>query len=188
MARTLFIRQSFTLRDNTGNTGRTSFWMGVDTAVGNEGDLGTIAALMKTAIGNASNAKIVGSSGVSQGALDPSQYGVQAQYNNVEDKARLSFLAASRLRSTSLQVPAPLLALFFSAGAGTGGDEETVNPANAQVVALLAAMTTISNSAAVTAGPFDDLIHSLVLGKLRRVKARRKIGRWTKDPTGTIPA
>lgn len=175
-------------RDNSGNTSRVGFWIGLDPAVGTATDIAQTAAAVRDAITACTNAKLVGVSGYFDVVPDPSQYGSAAQYNNVEDKARLQFNSASRLRYTTLSIPAPKLSDFFSGGAGTGGDEETVNPADANITALVAALQTVIGGAAPTVGPVNDVFHNLIVGKLIRRKAHRKIGRWTKDPTGTIPA
>jgi len=188
VARTDFMRCVLGYRDNSGSVGKASFWVGLDPAVGGIVDMQTIAVGVQTALNACTNAKNVTASGVFASTPDPSQYGTAATYANAEQKARLNFLGNSRVRSTTMQIPAPLVGIFFSGGSGTGGDEETVNPAATPIVNLLAALQATSNSATVTVGPVDEPIHSLVLGKLIRHKNQRKITRWKKDPTGTIPA
>ena len=183
-----FNRASVTLRDNTGNTARVSWVVGLDPGVGSIDDMRAVNVAIQAAIAGMSNAKVVGVSGVFDILPDPSLYGVQAAFNNVEDKARLQFNSASRQRYSTMSIPAPKLSDFFSAGSGTGGDEETVNPADANVIALVSALTTVIGGAAATVGPVNDVYHNLIVGKKIRRKARRRIGRWTKDPTGTIPA
>jgi hypothetical protein len=183
-----FSKSSLTYRDNTGNTARVSWYVGLDPTVGGIDDMRAVNVAVQTAMNACTNAKNVGVSGVFDVLPDPSLYGVAAQYNNVEDKARLQFNSNSRQRYTTLSIPAPLLSDFFSGGSGTGGDEETVNAADAHIIALVSALTTVIGGAAATVGPVNDTFHNLIVGKLIRRKARRKIGRWTKDPTGTIPA
>lgn len=185
---TNFNRCELTFRDNTGNTSRVGYWVGLDPLVGSPNDMVICATTIENALAACTNAKLVGNSGSFDNLPDPSQYGAAAQYNNVEDKARLQFNSASRQRYTTLQIPAPKLSNFFSGGGGTGGDEETVNPADANIIALVAALQLVTGGSAATVGPVNDVFHNLIVGKLIRRKAHRRIGRWTKDPTGTIPA
>jgi hypothetical protein len=186
MAIDTWIKAGAIYRDVRGHVARVSFTMGGDSGVlTSDTDFRVQAQAVVTALNAMTNAKQVGGIGILDAPTDPSQYGVSADYANVETKARLSFLGSDRLRSTTLSVPAPLVAIFFSGGTG---DRETIDPANALVLALKAAMIGATNSATVTLGATPNTIHSLVIGRLVRAKVQRKIGKWTKDPTGVIPA
>jgi len=176
-------------RDNNGDVGKTSFWLGVDGGGATPAsDISTLAASIETAVSNMTTAKISSVSGFGWW-VRPDQYGTGAQYASTQQKARLICLSSDYARRIVYEIPAPVLALFYNGGSGTLGDEKTINPAASLITAFLAVVTTASGSAAVVSGPQSQAtIHSLVRGSFVEHRGGRKITIWKKTPDGTGPA
>jgi len=180
-------KQTIGYRDNNGDVGKVTFWIGQDEAVATaQADIYTIAV----AVGTQLAAMTTGKPCFTNGYLawtDPSQYGTGDQYASVHQKARLMFLTNTRSRTVALSIPAPLVDIFYNGGTGTKGDEMTVTPTAG--AALLAALQTTSNGAIVVAGPASqDGIHSFIRGSFVERRGGRKLTRWKKSPDGTGPA
>lgn len=187
MAQDTLISYSLTFRDNRGFTARTSWYQMFDSTSPTAWDDSVqVFQNMHAALAGASNGQVVHASGAGATVTDISLFGATAQYPNCEAKARYQFLGVSRVRTTTISLPCPKLAVFYS-GAG-GDDEKTVDPTNALNIAILAAMDTPVNSAQVACGPVIDGIHSLIIGRLDQRTQRRKITRWAKNPAGSTPA
>jgi hypothetical protein len=162
-------KQSYTFRDAKGNTARVSFYV-----------TGATATLQATAANNIfvtltplTNAAFQSSSGPETAAPTEVIYGTNSEYANAEDKAIFTFQAANG-SIHRLQVPAPIAAIFQA-------DGETVDPANAAVVAFVAAF--IANAVTSAGGAIGFGANGT---RIRR-KMHRRFSIFTKDPALTGP-
>ncbi len=118
---------------------RTSVFIRWDSAAAQGAEV--VGAGLGAAIPAASNANWEGASGPYSFVSVPA-YGTASTYQDVEDKATLSYLGGSGTLH-KLSVPAPKSAIFLA-------DAETVNKANALVAAITAAMILVSGTAFVS--------------------------------------
>lgn len=100
--------------------------------------------------------------------------GAAAVYQNVEDKASLTFLDPAG-KVHRFRLPAPIAANFQA-------DGETVNASATAMSALLTNMETVCYGQ-----PTDTAPLVYVAGTRSRVKMIRKVNVFTLDPTETIP-
>lgn len=177
-----------TFRDARGQTGRTTFYGQLEAGTGSLTVLRGLMDTVASSIAACSNAAVVGYQGLLTGGgtgqvVNPDQYGANAAYPNIEDKATLKFLMANNTLST-LSIPAPK---------GTGGsniflaDGETVNPLATPIVNLVAALTAVGASAEAASSKNGSDYNILVLGMRTRRRFQRKNTIWTLTPAETGP-
>jgi hypothetical protein len=157
---------SYRFRDAKGNVARMSVVIGDATPTAVEADAATLKGHLQ-AVSNA-HVSIVLTDYTDQA------YGTAANYLDVEDKAVMTFLADGQLHR--FQVPAPILGIFLA-------DQETVDPANAAVVALAGDFTTFVYTRGVT----PSLMSSFIGGTRARRKLHRKLTIRVKNPALTGP-
>lgn len=164
------LREATTWRDAKGNTVRVSYFVA---------STGT-AITQATAAQNVINTIVPLTNATGAGAIGPLTvprtevvYGTNSPYPNVEDKANFTFQDANG-SIHRFQVPAPKDTIFLA-------DGETVDPANTDVVAFVAAV--IANC--VTAE--GNAIAFGANGTRIRRKMHRKFNIFTKDPALTGP-
>ena len=122
-------RGSITLRDAKGNTSTMRYYLNSngDTAA----NAVLLAASLQTTWAAMSNAALQASQGFDS-VIGVAQYGAQADYQDITMKAVLVFQdSAGGLHR--FQVPAPKVSIFLA-------DRQTVDPANTDVAAFIAAM------------------------------------------------
>lgn len=161
---------TITWRDAKGNTAINRFPIWYDLAVTQ--DAQTLQSNVYSALfslTNAAPARLQGAYDV----VEPLTYGAVQTYEDVEDKARLTYSDANG-RLHSIQVPAPI-------GTGAGNiflaDGESV--ASAKVAALTAAVTTAVGSAIIG---FHGVAWTTYVGGVRaRRKLRRKLSIYSKS-------
>lgn len=170
MAANTIARQSFGFRDAKGNTARMNFYIYYDAAEATPA-AAVVGSGLSSAVFNLSNAAFGGAYGP-YGQIVVAAYGTNSTFASVEDKAMLTFQAADGSLHR-FNVPAPKSAIFLS-------DAETVNPANALVLALQTALHASSVSAAPsTRGGVLFGATSFVGGIRQRRKTRRRINIYT---------
>jgi hypothetical protein len=113
-------------------------------------------------------------------------WGAAAEYQSVAQQARLYYLSSDPsgdpAPTSSITIPAPLASIFEADGV-------TVNPGNANIVALNTALAVgglTSGSTAVMCTRSGLVASSFVGGIFLGKKLSRKWTRYTKDPTLTI--
>lgn len=124
-------RQSFTFRDAKGQQSTVRFFC--STGAGAVADLQTQLIALETALKGLTNAAEQSSSGpVSR--TGTKQYGTSGSpYQDVQQKAVMTFQdSVGGLHR--FQIPAPVIAAFLA-------DQQTIDPANGNVTAFIAAMT-----------------------------------------------
>lgn len=159
--------QSYTWRDAKGQTARTRFF------VLNDGttfaDAESAAGAVRAAIAGLSNAALQGGNGFDSEALLPS-YGTNAVYEDVEDKAVMTFLD-DKGNVHRYQIPAPKTAIFTA-------DGQTVDSANAAVVTYVTAMKATTGTAGIGSRSLRQLT-VFVGGVRQRRKTIRKMSIFT---------
>lgn len=170
--------QFITYRDAKGNTARVSFYL--DDNGGDNNSDATLVESIITAINAISNAAYQSASGAVS-HFGVVQYGASAvEYQPIQTKAVLTYQdVAGGLHR--LQIPSPKSTIFLA-------DLETVNPANAGIIALnaLMASTTVpSTGTAFVSSRSGLLISNYMGGVLKSTKLRRKLTTFVLTPTLT---
>lgn len=167
----------FSFRDAKGQVSRVKL-LGSTAALYD--DQNTLTGALLTDLQALSNAVIFQVTGTGGNASAYVQYGTPATYENVEDKAALFFQTAVG-RRMRIEIPAPLSAIFLS-------DQETVNPTNTHVAALITTMTTGSGTAEVV-DRGGAVVNNFVGGIRIRRKYQRRGNIYTLTPqlTPEIP-
>jgi hypothetical protein len=160
------LRLSFRFRDAKGNTGRMRFLIGDATQAAILTDAATLIGHVRAI----SNAEV---SLVEAGGKDLA-YGTQAVFGSVEDKARCTFYD-SNFNLHHFEVPCPKSAIFMA-------DGETVDPANADVIAFAGDMHTFVYSDVNDTAPL-----TFVGGVRTRRKMHRRLNIFVKNPAETGP-
>lgn len=161
--------QSFTFRDDKGQTAVVRMFLtAADAAAAN-----TAGSDIASTIAPLSNAALQGSSGAYTSTPAANTYGANAEYERVEDKAVLTFQTAVG-SIHRYKVPAPKVAIFLA-------DGETVDPANALVIAFVADM--------LAAGASRDgvALSSFIGGTRDATRLKRKFNIFTRNPALTGP-
>jgi len=161
--------QTATFRDDKGETATVRFYVTADT----QADATPLAQDIVDAIVPLTNASLDSAQGAYTRSPDAHAYGTDAEYERIEDKARMTFqTAVGSIHRYS--IPAPKIGIFAA-------DGETVNGANTDVATFTAAM--------IAAGCSRDgvAIDSFVGGLLGRGPFRRKFTIFTKNPALTGP-
>lgn len=162
-------------RDARGQVGRLRYYINVG-----GGTLAHSVALsdaIRSQLVLLTNAALVSSVGLDGNVLNPNQYGANAEYPNVEDKARLSFIMSNNTLS-HMDIPAPKLSMFLV-------DGETVDPA--QVAALTAALAVTGAGGEFPSTKNGAAYIAFVGGMRRRARFQRKMTIWTLNPAETGP-
>jgi len=174
-------RQAVSYRDHRGHVGKTSFYYNYsNAAAANVLDAQAGVQDILTAILNMTNGLLVSVSGLASQVENPQQYGANAQFANAEDKARLWYTTSkvvggvTDFAKASLLIPAPLVAIFYA-------DQETVNPANALVAALTAALGTVDGAGGAPCDRRGYLFGAFIAGELLRRRFQRRITLWDKS-------
>ena len=167
MALTSAIPQSYTWRDAKGQTARTRFFVLYDGA--GFADAESAAGGVRAATAAMTNAALQGGNGPDGETLLPS-YGAQAVYEDVEDKAVMTFLD-DKGNVHRYQIPAPKTAIFTA-------DGQTVDSGNALVIAYVAAMKATTGVAAIGSRSLRQLT-VFVGGVRQRRKNIRKMTIFT---------
>lgn len=159
-----------TWRDAKGNTARTKFYVNGTTLTADD----TAARAVFNAMTPISNAHLQAAVGAA--TISPTEviYGTNADFPSIEDKAVFTFQTAAGAIHR-LSVPAPISSIFLA-------DGETVDQTNTAVVTFTSAV--VANC--VSQG--DQAIAFGGFGIRKRVKNRRKLNMFIKDPTLTGPA
>jgi hypothetical protein len=165
--------QSVTLRDDKGYTARVSFWIEAATQVA----AATSGAAVVADIAAMSNAAVQAVRGASNMSPIGVVYGANAVYEDVQDKARMSFETADG-SIHRYEIPAPLEVLFLP-------DGETVDKSQAAVAAFLTNMLAGTQGVSSRAGNYLTIF----LGGVRvRTRNPRRPSIIIRDPTLTNPA
>jgi hypothetical protein len=134
----------------------------------------TRAAQLTLLLQNCSNAAIQQVRGATNSSPLAPTYGINLEYESVQDKARLVFQAQSGSRF-ELVIPAPKVGIFLP-------DRETVNPAQGAVAALVSVFTTMNWMTRDQA-----LINRYIGGVRFRRHSRRKAGTYVRTGGLTTP-
>jgi hypothetical protein len=177
------VTQTFTFRDAKGNTASMRFWLNdaasvVNPPVVNAQDL---ASTLRTALVAASNAAYQASSGPLSEHGTAAYGATGAQYQDVPMKGTFVFQdTAGRLHRYAL--PAPKIALFKA-------DQQTIDPANALVIAVKTALLATQDGT-FFCSPDGTALHDFMGGVWQGRKIRRKLNILVLDPTLTpaLPA
>jgi len=161
--------RSYGFRDAKGQVAKVRIIIGAATPAAIETD----AADFTTKSQAVSNAHVYQT--VDPAPINKRTYGTSAEYNTVEDKMQLTFTdTVGNLHR--FEIPAPKSASFLA-------DQETVNPAQTDVAALVTAIGTY------VYGRYNDTAPLAYVGGVRvRRKLQRKMNIFVKDPTLTEPA
>lgn len=162
-------RQTFSFRDARGFVTRELYYLSNATFAGAT----TAAQALQTAINNITNCAPAGASGPLTSVPGPVIYGGAGQFQNVSDKAAVTFASASGAYHR-YRVPGPLASIFLA-------DLETVDPANAAVTAYANA---VNGNVCSRDG---SLMASLVGGIRVRGPMPRKLNILIRDPAETGP-
>lgn len=148
-------------------------------------------ARMKVIIGDATNSAVVVDANTLVGHLraasnafaeintdtfKPLTYGTAATFENVEDKAVLTFRSTDTGRLSRFSLPAPKSAVFLA-------DQMTVDTSNALISAVINDFTTFVYANDQATAPL-----AFVGGLRTRRRNQRKINIFTLNPAGTGPA
>jgi len=177
--------QSYSFRDAKGNTSRLSLFF--ESGTGTTAQLQSTGLAISADLGNLSNAAVYKAIGPYTNAAASVAYGNVATYEDVEDKAILTFDTTTGALHR-YQIPAPISALFLA-------DGETVDPANANLKQLVADMlvatylgTAPAAGAVVHTVSRDNLHLADFIGGTRiRRKLHRRFNIYTKNPALTGP-
>jgi hypothetical protein len=164
--------QTFSFRDAKGQTSTIRMW------IVNATDAGAHAAGL--AVHNALDALTNAAPGPAKGAYNtapaPNAYGTAAMYQNIENKALLTFQTATGAIHR-YQLPAPILAMFEP-------DEETVKApdggGDAQQILLETLVTAMVGNVASRDGV---LLASYIGGIFLTRRFKRRFDIFTKDPS-----
>lgn len=162
--------QTVVWRDAKGNTATTRYYVASGGTLTTQN---TAALAIYNAMVPLTNASAQALHGPANAPATEVIYGTNAEFPTVEDKVVFTFQSANG-SIHRYQIPAPKSSIFLA-------DGETVDPANTDVVAYTSAVVANAFSRddiAVTFGGF---------GIRKRVKLRRKLTIFTKDPTLTGP-
>lgn len=162
--------ETVSYRDAKGQTAKTSFFVVAATPALALTAASTLVPLI-TAL---TNAALQNAKGAYTTSPTVNSYGTNAVYETIEDKAQLTFQTATGAIHR-YQIPAPKAAIFMA-------DDETVDPANADVLALAAAF--VADQVASRDG---SLIASFIGGIRVRRKFQRKFNIFTRNPAETGP-
>lgn len=173
--------QTYTFRDAKGQTATMRFY--ITSLTSSLANANTAAAALTTAVANLSNAFLQAAHGPSDGGTRPVTYGNAAQFEEVPSKAQMLF--ASAVGSLHrFMIPAPIAAAFKA-------DLQTVDPANASVIAFVNAVTTAVAAGDAFVSSRDGVQITRYLGGLYRGrKVGRRISTLVRDSTLTdkLPA
>lgn len=163
-------RSTVTFRDDKGQTARTGFY----TVAADLTAAATAAQAVIDALTACTVAAFQSSHGPAESPPGTIAYGASGAYSDVEDKAEIAFTDAAG-SVHRYQIPAPIAAAFLA-------DDETLNPANAAVAALITAMTD------GTTGSRSGVLNTGFLGGVRiRRRTQRRFSLITKNPALTGP-
>jgi hypothetical protein len=163
------LRQSTIWRDGKGNTAASRFWVsGSGTVATQAAAASAVIVAMNAITGLALQSASGPSTTFAQEAVYPSPV---TGYDTAEDKAVFVFQTAAGTRH-SYAVPGPLTSIFLA-------DLQTVNPANAGVIAYVGAV--IAN----VTNAHGDAVAFFVGGVRRRGKNRRKLNIFVLTPSLT---
>jgi hypothetical protein len=166
---TLKSQGSFTILASDGSTARTGY--SVDAAVG-----GAAFTALSAAIGDITNGAIVRQGAVSEAVDNPTTRQVfDEAYQSARMKVVLVFQNATR-KTRKLEIAAPDASIFLA-------DGQTVDPANADVVALVAAYKAIID---LQAGPYT-LVRGFLSSRTRKVRGTRNAPAITEPGSGSKP-
>jgi hypothetical protein len=183
-------RQSLTLRDARGHTGRVRFFYTfANTPASSVLDAYTAVVGILAAIEAISNGAAVQIGGIASTVLNPQQYGTVTPFSTAETKLRLTYLVQSLpggggtlapvYSTTHLDIPIPSDTVLLA-------DGETVDPANGLITALSSALSTAdaaggrfctSRGLVVVGGGLTPLIG----GVLVRRRFQRKLTIWDRS-------
>jgi len=155
-------------RDAKGNTVRLRCLVGTATSAGLITQQGNLGPLLQAC----SNAHVYA---ITTADAPDRAYGTSAEYNTVEDKAQLTFVGVDGSLHR-YQVAAPISGAFLA-------DQETVNPANTAIAALVTFFQTYVYGRAADTSPLTYIGGSRV-----RRRQHRRLNIFVKDPTLTEPA
>lgn len=174
--------QTATFRDSKGQVATVRFY--VHSIAGTPANLTTVAQAVVTAIANMSVAAFQAAHGPQNSNQLPVTYGASGtDYQDVQMKAVMAFSSATGAIHRYM-VPAPTAAQFKS-------DKQTLDPANANVAALITAMTTSVAAGDAFVSDRDGNQITLYLGglfKARRVSKVRSINVRDSSLTAGLPA
>jgi hypothetical protein len=174
------VKYGITGRDARGQVGRTGGYATVATSVvGSYDNTVGLALAAGVALRNMSNMSNIGGYGLLAEVADPSAYGTNAEFPNVEDKARLLYLMSDDTQS-SFEIPAPKLVEFLT-------DGETVDPAGTHLIALTAALTAVGANAEAPTNKAGATYVKFIAGMRVRRRFQRKTTIWTKIPALSGP-
>ncbi len=161
---------AFRFRDVKGEVARMTVVVGGATPTAVEANAATLKGHLQ-AISNAHVSLVITD-------YTDAAYGTAATYQNVEDKAKLSWSLNGTIHR--YQLPAPISTLFLA-------DSETVDKSQGGMVNLLADFNSFVYAPDVAiSGPF---LTTGFLGGFRvRQPMHRRLNIYIKDPTETIPA
>lgn len=168
--------QTYSYRDTKGQTSTMRMWFVNATDAGAK----TAAAAVRAALDALTNAAPGPAKGADNTAPAPNTYGTAAQYQNIENKALLTFQTATGAIHR-YQLPCPIVAMFRS-------DEETVKTpdsgGDAQQILLDTLVTAMVGNVSSRDGV---LINSFIGGIFINRRFKRKFDIFTKDPGLTGP-
>lgn len=169
-----------TYRDARGQTARVgAYYKEDETSAASRGNAILQALSIVPSFDAISNAVRIGGYGLISYVLNPDQFGSQAQFQNAEDKALLTWLCADNTLHR-MSIPAPKVAIFLA-------DQETVNLANALIVTLVSEMLTVDPTGGYACNKSGSAFTALVAGLRVRRKFQRKTTIWTLIPAETGP-
>lgn len=177
---TLIGAYNVSLRDARGQVGRVGGYVAyADTSAATRGD-GAVKAL--GIIGDMvalSNAAAFRYGGLPAEEFLPNAYGTTSDFQNVEDKAVLTFLAADGTLHR-FSIPAPLDNIWQS-------DQETVDQTNTLVSNLITSLTVASGGGSAAVNRSGRIFIEMVAGARARRRFQRKTTIWTLTPDETNP-
>lgn len=168
------------VRDARGQVGKMGgfYLYNNDTGV-HRGGAAAQADAIATALSAMTNGAVVTRSGLISDKFNPQQYGTNAEYPNVEDKAVLTFMSAS-FQLVRISIPAPLLAIFLA-------DGETVDPSNGLLATLKTALFANDAGGGGACSDAGSFLIAFVAGTRTRRRFQRKLTIWQKDAPLTSP-
>jgi hypothetical protein len=162
-------KERVTWRDAKGNTATNIFYVTAASLTA----ANTAATAVITAMTALTNAHLQSQIGPSTSTPTEVIYGTSSSYATVEDKATFTFQTATG-SIHRFRIPAPKSTIFLA-------DGETVDAANTDVTAFTSAVIANCASSSNEALAFGGF------GVRQRVKIRRKLTIFTKNPTLTGP-
>jgi len=180
-------RYGVSLRDARGQVGRVGGYLSwIDTDAAHRGAANLKALSIAGDLANASNGYVLAYTGMAGEIFLPNGLGSTAQFQNAEDKARLTMLTAGGSLHT-FEVPMP------KATAGDNGtgifkaDLETVDLACTEIAAIVASLTSVDASGNFAASRDGSAFVGMVAGIRVRRRFQRKTTIWTLTPDELEP-